>query len=108
MIFVVSSHVTLHTAMFALLYTLDITDTDITGSCCDMSLPQPNVVPLQPALERASRGKKSCSAIIVTMTVDGGRVFLGLELIHVLVIPLHPALRSLQIHSPGIENENIN
>ena len=56
-----------------------------------VSLPQADVVSLQAALKRTSRSKEASSAGVVAVGVDGRDVLLGLVLVHVLLVSLHPS-----------------
>ena len=59
------------------------------------SLPETDVVALQATLQRAPSSEQSGSAGVVAVSVDGGQVLLVLEVVHVVVVPLHPASRCL-------------
>ena len=56
-----------------------------------VSLPQADVVTLKAALKRTSRSKQPGSAGVVAVGVDGRDVLLGLVLVHVLLVSLHPS-----------------
>ena len=68
---------------------LEITDEEFSSQLS--SLPQTDVVALQAALEWAACSKQPGSTGVVAVSVDGGEIFLVLEVVHVVVVPLHPA-----------------
>ena len=55
------------------------------------SLPQTDIVSLQAALKWSPSSEQSGSTGVVAVSVDGGQVFLVLEVVHVVVVSLHPA-----------------
>ena len=63
------------------------------------SLPQTDIVSLQAALQRSSSSEEPGSTGVVAVGVDGGQVLLVLEVVHVVVVPLHPASRCLEMDS---------
>ena len=62
------------------------------------SLPQTDIVSLQATLQWPPGSEQSGSTGVVAVSVDGGQVFLVLEVVHVVVVPLHPAPRCLQMN----------
>ena len=75
---------------------MEITDEEFSSQLS--SLPQTDVVALQAALEWAACSKQAGSTGVVAVSVDGGEIFLVLEVVHVVVVPLHPASRCLQMN----------
>ena len=68
-----------------------ITDVGVGWRPGGGSLPQSDVVSLEAALQRAPGREESGAAGVVAVAVDGGQILLGLELVYVLIVSLHPA-----------------
>ena len=65
----------------------------------DQSLPQPNIIPPHPRLQRSSSCKQPGPTGVVTMGVNCWKITLVLESLQKHIFPLHPATRSSQLDS---------